>query len=129
MDSMAQYQRLVQSASPQAEAYASLVRQYEEAAQRYQDLLQTPTGPSLISRRNPDYTPEARASGIQGTVELAVTIGADGLARDFQVTRSLDAGLDQKAIECVKEWRFRPVYRNGQPVTAFASVEVVFRLQ
>ena len=55
--------------------------------------------------------------------------GVDGVARDIQVIRPLDAGLDRKAIECVKTWRFRPASRNSQPVTAFASVEVRFRLQ
>ena len=53
----------------------------------------------------------------------------DGVARDIQVIRKLDAGLDRKAVECVKTWRFRPASRNGQPVTAFASVEVKFRLR
>jgi TonB family protein len=84
--------------------------------------------PVLISRREPEYTAEARQARTQGSVELYVTIGADGTVSDAQVTRSLDDGLDRKAIECVKQWRFRPAARNGEPVTAFAGVEVKFRL-
>jgi TonB family protein len=88
----------------------------------------TLAAPVLISRRDPEYTAEARQARKQGSVELYVTIGADGVVSDAQVTRSLDDGLDQKAIECVKQWRFRPAARDGEPVTAFASVEVKFRL-
>ena len=61
-------------------------------------------------------------------MELSVTIGTDGIPRDIQVIRPLDAGLDIQAVECVKTWRFRPAARDGQPVTAFATVEIRFRL-
>jgi periplasmic protein TonB len=61
-------------------------------------------------------------------VELSVTIGTDGRPRDIQVIRGLDAGLDRKATECVTGWRFRPALRDGEPITAFATVEVKFSL-
>jgi TonB family protein len=109
---------------------AVLEAQYAQSAQ--QELLSraeaTTTGPSLISRRDPEYTPEARRARIQGKVELAVTIGADGIAREMKVIRSLDSGLDRKAMECVSQWRFRPASRNGEAITAFATVEVNFKL-
>jgi protein TonB len=87
------------------------------------------SGPRLISRTEPEYTAEARQAGVEGKVELAVTIDTDGRPTEIQVTRGLSAELDQKAVECVNKWCFRPALRNGHPVTAFASVEVVFRLQ
>jgi len=57
-----------------------------------------------------------------------VTVGADGVLRDIQVVRGLDAGLDNKAIDCVKTWRFRPATVKGEPVAAVILVEVPFRL-
>jgi TonB family protein len=88
----------------------------------------TATFPKLISRRDPEYTSEARAARKEGAVELSVTIGVDGTVTDAKVIKPLDLGLDRKAIECVKLWRFTPATRDGQPVTAFASVDVKFRL-
>jgi protein TonB len=111
------------------EFYAQMMRNYAEAHQRVQSLSRATTGPSLLSRRNPEYSETARAAGVQGKVELSVTVGADGAPRDIQVTHSLGHGLDEKAIECVKSWRFRPARHNGEPVTAFIIVEVPFRLQ
>ncbi len=48
--------------------------------------------------------------------------------RDIRVVRSLGLGLDEKAIEAVTKWKFRPGYRNGQPVSVLATIEVNFRL-
>ena len=128
---IAQYQQRIEN-SPQMEMqYAQMMRNYEEAQQRVRELSQQShqtSGPSLISRREPEYTDAARKAGIQGKVELSVTVGTDGVPRDIQVTRSLDSGLDDKAIESVKTWRFRPAKRNGEPVTSFIVVEVPFRL-
>jgi TonB family protein len=78
-------------------------------------------GPRLLERTDPEYTPEARKAGIEGKVELAITLDTDGRPTEIQLTRGLGAGLDEKAVACVKNWRFRPALRNGQPVTAFAS--------
>ena len=129
---IANYQSRVESIPQLEQQYEKLLRAQTLARRQVEELSRAPgaaSGPSLISRRDPEYTPEAKQAGIQGTVELSVTIGTDGVARDIQVIRPLDTGLDRKAVECVKTWRFRPASRNGQPVTAFASVEVKFRLR
>ena len=129
---IASYQSIIESSPQLEQQYGKLLRDQAFYRQQVEELIRAPgaaSGPSLISRRDPEYTPEAKQAGIQGTVELSVTIGTDGVARDIQVIRKLDAGLDRKAVECVKTWRFRPASRNGQPVTAFASVEVKFRLR
>jgi TonB family protein len=106
--------------------YADLLREYQMAKQYLENA--PTTGPALISRAEPEYTAAAKSAGIQGKVELSITIGTDGIARDIQVIRSLDPGLDKQAIECVTKWRFRPASRGGHPVTAFATVEVDFKL-
>jgi periplasmic protein TonB len=51
-----------------------------------------------------------------------------GKARDIRVVRSLGLGLDEKAIEAVNKWKFRPGVKNGQPVSVQATIEVNFRL-
>jgi protein TonB len=121
--SLAEAQRIYTENHPRIrELHEQLIRMRAEAQQE----LPATTGPRLIERVEPEYTSAARAAGIRGKVELAVTIGTDGIARDIQIVRGLDPGLDQKAIECVAKWRFRPAIRDGEPVTAFATVEVNF---
>lgn len=87
------------------------------------------TAPKLIHKVEPQYTEEARTAKVQGTAVLHVIIGPDGRARTVTVTRSLDKGLDEKAIEAIRQWRFEPGKRKGKPVTVQAQVEVNFRLQ
>ena len=88
-----------------------------------------PTAPQLISKTDPDYTPEARAAGIQGTVLVQATITPEGRATDLKVLHSLDVGLDEKALECVATWRFRPATKSGSPVPVPVQIEVNFRLK
>ena len=54
--------------------------------------------------------------------------GPDGTPRNISVRRALGLGLDEKAIEAVKQWKFRPGTKDGDPVTVQASIEVNFRL-
>jgi TonB family protein len=86
------------------------------------------TAPSLIAKREPEYTEGARSGGVQGTTVLGVDIGPDGVARNFEILRSLEPGLDQKAIDAVQQWKFKPGTKDGQPVTVRATIEVNFRL-
>lgn len=59
---------------------------------------------------------------------LYVEVDANGKAVNPRVVRSLGYGLDQKAIEAVGKWNFRPSYKDGKPVTVAATIEVIFRL-
>jgi TonB family protein len=86
------------------------------------------TPPSVIYKVDPSYTEEARTAKIQGSVVLNVVVGADGSAQQVSVLRSLDPGLDQKAVETVSTWKFRPGMKDGQPVAVQAQIEVSFRL-
>jgi TonB family protein len=74
------------------------------------------TGPELIYNAEPSYTEEARTAGISGTVLLSLIVDADREPRDVGVVRGLDSGLDEKALEVVRTWRFRAGMRNGTPV-------------
>ena len=71
--------------------------------------------PKVIHRVAPEYTPEALEAKLEGSVNLSAMIGTDGVPSDIKVTKSLGKGLDQKAVECFKKWRFSPATRNGEP--------------
>jgi protein TonB len=84
--------------------------------------------PVLISKVEPEYSEEARKAKYSGSVLLSVVVDEHGIPRNIQVVRALGLGLDQKAIEAVQRWRFRPGTRNGKAVPVVAAVEVSFRL-
>jgi TonB family protein len=86
------------------------------------------TAPSLLSKVEPAYSEEARAAKYQGTVLLYIEVAPDGTAQNIAVQRSLGLGLDEKAIEAVRQWRFKPGMKDGAPVTVAATIEVNFRL-
>jgi TonB family protein len=84
--------------------------------------------PTVVSRREPAYTAEALRAKIQGSVSLSVVVDINGNPQNIKVVQSLDPGLDQKAIEAVRQWKFQPGQKNGQPVAVMATVQVNFRL-
>lgn len=86
------------------------------------------TAPKLLFKVEPAYSEEARATKVQGTVLLKVTIDVDGRAKDVQVIKGVGMGLDEKAVEAINAWRFKPGELGGAPVPAQAQIEVNFRL-
>jgi TonB family protein len=86
------------------------------------------TAPKLISSVTPQYSEQARRDRYQGFCTLAVVIGPDGKPSDIRVTRPLGEGLDPKAIEAVRQWRFVPGRKDGKPVAVRIKVEVSFHL-
>jgi TonB family protein len=86
------------------------------------------TAPVLLVKTEPAYSEEARKGKVQGTVILLIEIDASGRPRNIRVRRPLGFGLEERAVEAVGRWRFRPAYRNGKPVSCSAEVEVNFRL-
>ena len=85
--------------------------------------------PTPIQEVNPDYTPEALKAGIQGTVRLRVGINEQGQVEEAEVVGPLDPGLDQKAIEAVKKWKFQPATLKGKPVAMRARVDLKFHIE
>ncbi|MBZ5728392.1 MAG: energy transducer TonB [Acidobacteriia bacterium] len=86
------------------------------------------TAPVVLYKPEPEYSEDARKAKYQGTVLLYIQVDATGKAINVKVLKSLGLGLDEKAIEAVKKWKFKPGTMNGKPVTVEASVEVNFRL-
>jgi protein TonB len=86
------------------------------------------SAPRAIDAPDPDYSEEARKAKYQGTVVLWIVVGPDGRVHDCRIQRSLGLGLDERAVEAVKRWRFEPARKDGQPVAVQVNVEVNFRL-
>ena len=86
------------------------------------------TVPQVIFNPEPSFSDEARKSKAQGIVLLLLVVGKDGHPYDIRVGQSLGMGLDEKAIEAVNRWRFRPGTLNGQPVATQIAVQVDFHL-
>jgi protein TonB len=86
------------------------------------------SAPTALSSPDPDYTEEARAAKKQGTCVLWLIVDSSGHPRDIRVARGLGFGLDAKAIDAVKQWRFQPALKDGKPVDVQISVEVEFHL-
>jgi len=86
------------------------------------------SAPRILYAPDPEYSEEARKAKYQGTVVLWVVVGPDGRPRDIRIQRSLGLGLDEKAMEAVRTWKFDPARKDGQPVAVQINVEVNFRL-
>jgi protein TonB len=86
------------------------------------------TPPQLIYKVEPEFSEEARKAKFSGVVILAIEVDATGHARALRVIQGPGLGLEQKAIDAVTQWRFRPGYQDGKPVVTGATVEVNFRL-
>lgn len=84
--------------------------------------------PELVSRREPDYSAEARAAGVQGTVLFDVVIDDTGKPTDIRLVSPRGYGLDERALEAISQWRFKPAKKDGKPVRVRAYIEVNFRL-
>jgi len=86
------------------------------------------SAPTAVSSPDPDYTEEARRAKKQGTCVLWLIVDSTGHPRDIRVVRGLGFGLDAKALEAVKQWKFNPALKDGKPVDVQISVEVEFHL-
>jgi TonB family protein len=91
-------------------------------------------GESGVSAPKPLYTPEpefseeARKAKYQGVVTLDIVVGPDGRVHNAKVVHSLGMGLDEKAIETVRTWKFDPAKKDGRAVACAFNVEVDFHL-
>lgn len=87
--------------------------------------------PRILREVKPQYTADAMRAKVQGVVELEAVVLPDGSVGDVRVTHSLDPvfGLDDEAIKAVKQWRFAPGTRLGQPVAVLVGIELTFTLR
>jgi periplasmic protein TonB len=89
------------------------------------------SAPSLIYEVKPNFTVDAMRAKIQGIVLMDVVVLANGSVDParIRITRSLGPGLDQQALIAVRQWKFRPSRRLGQPVASRVTVELAFTLR
>lgn len=85
--------------------------------------------PKLLREVKAEYTEEARRRNIRGDVVLEVVVRSDGNVGDVRVLQGLGAGLEARAISAVKQWKFSPAMRKGQPVDVLVEVAVEFTLR
>jgi protein TonB len=85
--------------------------------------------PACLYCPQPQFSDEAVKAKYQGTVLLVAIITPDGRATDIHVSKGLGLGLDEKAVEAVRTWRFRPALGpDGKPATVRQTIEVTFHL-
>jgi len=84
--------------------------------------------PRAIYSPDPEFSEEARKAKYQGTCTLMIVVATDGRPTNIRVVNSLGMGLDEKAIETVRTWRFEPGQKDGHPVNVEMAVEVDFHL-
>jgi TonB family protein len=82
--------------------------------------------PRVIKRVAPEYTDVARKGRVAGIVLLDVVVEKNGRVSDVQILKPLPFGLDQKAVEAVRKWRFAPAKYHGRTVAAYYKVAIAF---
>jgi TonB family protein len=86
------------------------------------------SAPIPIYKPDPAYSEEARKAKYQGSVVLYIVVDTSGAVTECRVVKPLGLGLDEKAVETVRTWKFKPALKNGAPVPVRVMVEVSFRL-
>ncbi len=87
--------------------------------------------PRFVYTPGPKFTDEEKKNGkarYTGVVVLKMIVTTEGKAKDIKVTKSLGPGLDNKAIEAVKTWKFDPATKDGNPVMVEVMAEIDFAL-
>jgi len=87
------------------------------------------TPPRLLHEVKAVYTETARRQNLTGEVLMEIVVRHDGTVGDVRITRGLGAGLDQRAVDAVRQWRFEPARRQGTPVDVLVEVAVEFTLR
>jgi protein TonB len=85
--------------------------------------------PRLLREVKAEYTDEARRRGITGDVVLEIVVRRDGSVGEITVLQGRGAGLDQRAVAAVRQWKFSPARRRGEPVDVLVEVAVEFTLR
>ena len=84
--------------------------------------------PKVVHYVEPEFSASSKEAFVEGVVKLKTTVTPDGLPSDIEVTKGLNAQEDQSAVEAVKQWRFQPGTKAGEPVHVRVSIEIAFNL-
>jgi TonB family protein len=84
--------------------------------------------PHITDQHEPEYSESARAARYQGTVVLMLVVNKEGAPTSLRVSQPMGCGLDEKAVQAVKNWKFAPAEKDGVPVDVDIAVQVDFHL-
>ncbi len=84
--------------------------------------------PKVIRQGEVEYSDEGRRRRINGAVTVSLLVTEEGLPAEVKVVRGLGYGLDEKAMEAVRQYRFQPAMKDGRPIAQHISVEVMFQI-
>jgi TonB family protein len=87
------------------------------------------TAPVPVHRVQAEYSDEGKRTHRSGVVKLSVLVDTQGNPRDIQVVEALGMGLDEKAVEAVRQWKFRPGMKNGRLADVRVTLEVTFQIR
>lgn len=82
----------------------------------------------LLNQPVLEWTGQARDNRIEGLVTLGAVFAADGQVKAVYVIKGLGAGMDQKAIEAVRQLKFEPATKDGQPVSVLTTIRIAYKL-
>ena len=85
--------------------------------------------PQVIHHVPPEFSEEARKEKFGGVVVVGLIVDTNGLPQQVHVLRGVGHGLDEKAVEAVRHYRFHPAMENGKPVPVQVNVEVNFQIR
>jgi TonB family protein len=83
--------------------------------------------PTVTSRVDAEYSPEARAAGLQGAVLLTLEVAPEGTVREVHIRRGLGLGLDERAVAAAKQWKYQLFNPNGGSTMDVAEVPFQFQ--
>lgn len=86
------------------------------------------SAPVLIFSVEPEFSEEARKAKVAGNVLVNLWVDTNGLPSHVHVIRGVGMGLDEKAVEAVRQYKFKPAMENGRPVLVELNVEVNFQI-
>jgi TonB family protein len=85
--------------------------------------------PRLLREVKADYTEEARQRSISGEVVMEIIVRRDGSVGEVRILKGLGGGLNERAAQAVRQWRFAPATRLGSPVDVIVEVGIEFKLR
>jgi protein TonB len=86
------------------------------------------SAPVVIYQVDPEFSEEARKAKFMGVVTVNLIVNAQGMPQNVRVLRGVGMGLDEKAVEAVRQYKFKPAMEGGKPVPVELNIEVNFQI-
>jgi protein TonB len=84
--------------------------------------------PKVLHAAEPEFSEEARKAKVSGNVQVYLWVDEHGNPTHVRVMRGIGMGLDEKAVEAVRQYKFKPAMENGRPVMVEMYIEVIFQI-